>query len=114
LMPQFFGTLRVIAMEYKQLYVKAFEREPGKWRADIRRADGNPLKVTGRKKLKNIATKLDATTAVAAMVMAMALIDAESFARDRAATEKFWRRGQSSYARTGRRKDKNARYSRLV
>ena len=113
-MPQFFGTLRVIAMEYKQLYVKAFEREPGKWRADIRRADGKPLKVLGRKKLKKIVTKLDATTAVAAMVMAMALIDAESFARDRAATEKFWRRGQSSYARTGRRKDKNARYSRLV
>ena len=79
-------------MEYKQLYLKAFEREPGKWRADIRRADDNPLKVTGRKKLKNIVTKLDATTAVAAMVMAMALIDAESFARDRAATEKFWRR----------------------
>jgi hypothetical protein len=114
LMPQFFGTLRVIGMEYKQLYVKAFEREPGKWRADIRRADGNPFEGHRPQETQKYCNEAGCHHGGCRHGDAMALIDAESFARDRAATEKFWRRGQSSYARTGRRKDKNARYSRLV
>jgi hypothetical protein len=84
-------------MEYKQFCVQAFEREPGKWRADIRRADGGPVKVIGRKKLEKSITRFDATSAVAALVVAMAVIDAGAFVRDRVGTEKFWRcQGQSS------------------
>ncbi len=79
-------------MEYNRLRVKAFEREPGKWRAEIRRANGRPLRFMGRKKLEKIVTGLDASTPAAAMVMAMAVIDAGSFARGRPAREKFWRR----------------------
>lgn len=79
-------------MEYKRFYVKAFEREPGKWRAEIRRPDGKPLKVIGRKKLEKIVTRIDAPTEIASMIMAMAVIDHGSFTRARPANEKFWRR----------------------
>ena len=78
--------------EYKRFIVRAFEREPGKWRASIRRADGKPVKVIGGKKLEQSVTRFDARTADAAIRMAMAAIDAGTFARDRVATEKFWRR----------------------
>ena len=81
-------------MEYKGFYVQAFEREPGKWRANIRRVDGKPMKVVSREKFEKNATRLDATTAVAAMVMAMDVIDAGTFGR--VATEKFWRRRSKS------------------
>ena len=73
-------------MEFKRFVVQAFERELGKWRASIRRADGKPVKVIGRKKLEQIVTRFDAPTAVAAIFMAMAAIDAGTFARDRVAT----------------------------
>jgi len=57
------------------------------------------VKVIGRKKLEQIVTRFDAPTAVAAIFMAMAAIDAGTFARDRVAMEKFWRlRGRSSHA----------------
>ena len=90
----FFG----VAVEYMRFVVKAFEREPGKWRANIRRADGKPVKVIGGKKLEKSVTRFDASTAVVAI--RMAAIDAGTFVRDRVATEKFWRRrGQSSRTR---------------
>jgi hypothetical protein len=38
-------------MEYKRFVVRAFEQEPGKWRASIRRADGKPVKIIGGEKL---------------------------------------------------------------
>lgn len=81
-------------MEYKQFVVKAFEREPGKWRASIRRADGKAAKVIGGKKLDQSITHFDECTAAAAILIAMAAIDAATFVviRDRVATEKFWRR----------------------
>ena len=79
-------------MEYKRFVVQAFEREPGKWRANVRRADGKPVKVIGGKKLEQSVTRFDAGTAVAAIRMALAAIDAGTFVRDRVATEKFWRR----------------------
>ena len=79
-------------MEYKQFVVQAFEREPGKWRASIRRADCKPVKVIGGKKLEQSLTRFDARTAVAAIRMALAAIDAGTFVRDRRATERFWRR----------------------
>jgi len=56
-------------------------------------------RLPGRKKLEQSVTCFDAPTAVAAIFMAMAAIDAGTFARDRVATEKFWRlRGRSSDA----------------
>jgi len=89
-----------VAVEYMRFVVKAFEPEPGKWRASIRRADGKPVKVISGKKLEKSVTRFDAGTAVAAIRMAMAVIDAGTFVRDRVATEKFWRRrGQSSRVR---------------
>jgi hypothetical protein len=83
-------------MEYKRFHVQAFERKPGKWRAAIRRVDGKPVKILGRKKLAQDITNFDAPTAAAAVAMAMTAIDAGSFVRDRVATERFWRRHRRS------------------
>jgi 2-iminoacetate synthase ThiH len=71
-------------MEYKQFVVKAFEREPGKWRASVERANGKALlKAMARRRraLDKFITGMDATAAAAAMQMAMAAIDANAFSR---------------------------------
>src|SRR5271169_2772558 len=71
-------------MEYnKQFIVEAFEREPGKWRASVRRADGKPVRIIARTrtKLDKFVTGVDATTAEAALRMAIAAIDAGAFSR---------------------------------
>jgi len=71
-------------MEYKQFVVKAFEREPGKWRASVERANGKALlKALARRRraLDKFITGMDATAAEAAMQMAMAAIDANAFSR---------------------------------
>ncbi len=86
-------------MEYKGFYVEAFEREPGKWRANIRRIDGKPVKVIGRERLEKSVTKFDATTEIAAKAIAMEVIDAGTFVRQRVATEKFCRRRRHGAAR---------------
>jgi hypothetical protein len=90
-------------MEYKQFIVNAFEQEAGKWRACVRRANGKPLKATGRAKLQRFVTGIDAASADAAMIMAMDAIDAGLFARQTArSTEKFWRRvGEARGSRRG-------------
>ena len=81
-------------MEYKQFVINAFEPKPGKWRAVVRRANGKPLTATGRTKLQQFTTGIDADSAGDAMVMAMEAIDAGSFARPTTrSTEKFWRCG---------------------
>jgi len=64
-------------VEYMRFIVRAFERQPGKWRANIRRADGKPVKIIGRKKFEQSATCFDAPTAIAAIFMAMAAIPLE-------------------------------------
>ena len=71
-------------MEYKQFVVKAFEREPGKWRASVERANGRVLLraiAHRRRALDKFITGMDATGAEAAMRMAMAAIDANAFSR---------------------------------
>jgi len=73
-------------MEYKQFIVKYFEREPGKWRAIVKRSDGKPITVSGRVKLSQFVTAVDATTAEAALQAAIAAIDAGAFSR-RSASE---------------------------
>jgi hypothetical protein len=71
-------------MEYKQFVVKAFEREPGKWRASVERANGKVLlraMARRRRALDKFITGMDASAAEAAMRMAMAAIDANAFSR---------------------------------
>ena len=84
-------------MEYKQFVIKSLEHKPGQWRARIWRANGKPLRAVGRKNLEQFVTTLDAPTPVAAMLMAMRVVDAGTFSRDTEAyTEKFWRRQRRS------------------
>jgi hypothetical protein len=83
-------------MEYQGFVVVAFERDAGKWRAKLSRSSGRPLN-TGCKKIWRFVTSVDATTASAALLMALAAIDAGTFARVASLPEKFWRRrGQRS------------------
>ena len=85
-------------MEYKRFVVRAFEREPGKWRAKILRPIGKPLR-TGQNRVVQFITGVDRTTASAALLAALEAIDAEAFSRAGTLTEKFWRRrGQRSGA----------------
>jgi hypothetical protein len=87
-------------MEYQGFVVEAFEHEPGKWRAKILRSSGKPL-ITGRKRIWQFVTGIDATTAPAALLMALEAIDAETFSSAAPLPEKFWRRrGRRSDAQT--------------
>jgi len=70
-------------MEYKQFVIAAVEREPGKWRGIVRRANGKPLITVDRRKLNVFITGLNAPHAAAAMSMAIAAIDAGSFSREK-------------------------------
>ena len=67
-------------MEYKQFIVQTFEREPGKWRASVERTNGKAIIATANgRKLAKFVTGVDAKSAQAAMLMAMAAIDAGAF-----------------------------------
>jgi hypothetical protein len=78
-------------MEYLGFVVDAFEQGPGKWRAKILRSSGKPL-ITGRKRIWQFVTGVDATTASAALLMALEAIDAGTFSCAPPLPEKFWRR----------------------
>jgi hypothetical protein len=78
-------------MEYLGFVVEAFEQGPGKWRAKILRSSGKPL-ITGRKRIWRFVTGVDATTAPAALLMALDAIDAGTFSCAAPLPEKFWRR----------------------
>jgi hypothetical protein len=100
-------------MEYQGFVVDAFERDPGKWRAKLSLSSGRPL-ITGRKKIWRFVTSIDATTASAALLIALAAIDARTFARAASLPEKFWRRhGQRSNtpARTVPQANRGTRHS---
>jgi len=85
-------------MEYKQFVVRAFEQEPGKWRAKILRYNGEPL-VTGRKRIVQFITGIDRATPSAALLAALEAIDAGAFSRATSLPEQRWhRRGQRSTA----------------
>ena len=87
-------------MEYQGFIVDAFERDPGKWRAKLSRASGRPL-ITGRKRIWQFVTGIDATTSPAALLMALEAIDAGTFSSATPLPENFWRRrGQRSNAPT--------------
>jgi hypothetical protein len=69
-------------MEYKQFIVQAFEREPGKWRASVERANGKAILITtNRRQLAKFVTGVDVKSAQAAILMAMAAIDASAFSK---------------------------------
>src|ERR1700690_1720570 len=87
-------------MEYQGFVVDAFERGLGKWRAKLSRSSGRPL-ITGRKRIWQFVTGIDATTAPAALLMALEAIDAETFSSAAPLPEKFWRRrGRRSNGQT--------------
>lgn len=104
----------VFLMEYRGFSVEALEQKPGKWRAMVSRTDGKPVKIIGRRRLDQFVTSFDAKTAGAAILMAIAAIDGGLFIRNRAGTEKFWRRrAQSSRdSATGDRSVRHASRSR--
>jgi len=62
----------VRGVQFSVFDIRAFEREPGKWRAAVRRTNGMPLK-GGRKRLVEYVTDSDATSKADAMQMAMAI-----------------------------------------
>ena len=68
-------------MEHKRFTVKAFEREPEKWRASVQRTNGKPL-WAGRAKIRHFVTGIDATTPPRAMQMALAAIDRGAFSSE--------------------------------
>jgi hypothetical protein len=98
-------------MEHKQFIVRAFEREPGKWRAKILRPTGKPL-VTDRKRTVQYISGVDRATASAALLAALEAIDAGAFARPATLTEKFWhRRGSNTPARIVPQAKRGARHN---
>ena len=69
-------------MEYREFIVRAFEREAVKWRACVERANGRAIMtMTNRRKLAKFVTGVDVKSAQAAMLMAMAAIDADAFSK---------------------------------
>jgi hypothetical protein len=106
----------VFLVEYRGFFVEALEQKPGRWRAKVSRTDGKPVKVVGRRKLEQFVTGFDAKTASAAILMAIAVIDGGMFTRNRAGTEKFWRRrAQSSIdLTTGARSGLSVRHASHV
>jgi hypothetical protein len=87
-------------MEYQGFVVEAFEQETGKWRAKILRSSGKPV-ITGRKRIWQFVTGVDAVTAPAALLLALEAIDAGAFSRAAPLPEKFWRHNGHSENGTG-------------
>jgi hypothetical protein len=85
-------------VQYKRFTITAYEREPGKWRAHVRRTSGRAL-IAGRTKFLVFETAMDSASEADAMAMAIESIDAGAFSRvTQRSSEKFWRRT------TGRKK----------
>jgi hypothetical protein len=62
-------------MRYKGFLIGAFEQEPGKWRVRIGRAHGRPLKFTDDRRLQDLITGMEHSSAVDALTMAMEAVD---------------------------------------
>ena len=78
-------------MEYQGFAVRAFERQPGKWRANVLRPDGEPL-IKGHKGIMQFVTGIDRLTPSAALLDALKAIDARTFSRQPALPETLRRR----------------------
>lgn len=82
-------------VDYKQYTISAFEREPGRWRARMLRT----AFVRGRAKLIQCMTETDSSTAVDAMTVAMAAIDAGALSPPiRSASDRSGRRAKGRNA----------------
>jgi hypothetical protein len=69
-------------VEYKQFFLQAFERKPGKWRARVKRSDGQALMIgPDRAKIDQFVARPDALTPEDALLKAIAAIDAGAFSR---------------------------------
>jgi hypothetical protein len=79
-------------MQYKGLEITAFEQEPGKWRARIVGANGQPLKADDQQLLESL-TSANLSSAVGALTSAMEAVDAArlSFRNTSRKTERLWR-----------------------
>ncbi len=81
-----------LPVDYKQFTISAYEREPGKWRARVRRTSGRAL-ISGRAKLLEFVTARDSASEADAMTKAIEAVDAGAFSRaTKRSSEKFWRR----------------------
>lgn len=75
-------------MDYKQFTISAFEREPGRWRARVRRM----AIVRGHRKLIEFVSQKDSSTAIDALTVAMNAVDVGEFSPpERRSSERFWR-----------------------
>jgi len=76
-------TPRGSAVEYKQFFVKAFEQQPGKWHARVKRLDGKPILVARRDQARvdEFVTSADSPTPDDALLRAIAAIDTGAFSR---------------------------------
>lgn len=84
--------MRGLPVQYKRFTISAYEREPGKWRARVRRTSGRAL-IAGPGKPLEFVTAMDSASEEAAMTMGIEAIDAGAFSRaTRRSSEKFWRR----------------------
>jgi hypothetical protein len=72
-----------LAVEYKQFFVKAFEQQPGKWHAKVKRLDGKSVLVARRDQARvdEFVTSADSPTPDDALLRAIAAIDAGAFSR---------------------------------
>jgi hypothetical protein len=78
-------------MQYRQFTISAYEREPGKWRARVRRSNGRSV-LAGSGKLMEFVTAKDSPSEAEAMSLAIEAIDARaSFRASKRSSEKFWR-----------------------
>jgi hypothetical protein len=63
-------------MNYKGYSIEPFEREPGRWRATIRRLDGRMIKAVGADMpFPSITTSADCLSADAAVELARKAVD---------------------------------------
>jgi hypothetical protein len=60
--------------ERKRFQIEVFKREPGKWRASIRRSDGSKVQV-GEIRCDLLTTSVDTSTAAQALQLARKAID---------------------------------------
>jgi hypothetical protein len=93
-------------MDYKHFSISAFEREPGRWRARVRRV----AFIQSRAKLIEFVTEIDSVTAADAMKRAMKAIDRRGVSRSATGSERFWRlsRRRKSSAVQGERRGRRA------
>lgn len=91
-----------LPVDYKQYTINVFEREPGRWRARVRRT----AFVRGRAKLIEFISQNDSSTAVDAMTVAINAIDVGEFSPpSRRTLKRFGRLTCARAASTVQRED---------